>query len=163
MAYEYLEGIGRGQISRVVAGRLKIGVDLLDGIEEIARKENIKTGVILSGIGALQKSVFRNAKIVPPDYKMKDEYRLFVEINKPLEIVSLCGWIATTGDGKCNIHAHLSATTVIDDKIVSLGGHLIPGTITSIKVVVIIGVMDDSNIKAALDPKVNQVDLSFPA
>ena len=34
--------------------------------------------------------------------------------------------------------------TVIDSKIVTLGGHLSPGTITSIKVVIMIGVIEDS-------------------
>ena len=163
MEYKYLEGIGRGEISRIVMGKLKIEVDLLEGIKEIVRKEKIKTGIILSGVGALKKGVFRNVKVVPPDYKMEDKYRLFVDIDRPLEIVALSGWIATTSEGECNIHAHLSTTTVIDNRIVSLGGHLTGGTITSIKVVVGIGVIDHSNIKAVLDPKVNQIDVDFSA
>ena len=60
-----------------------------------------------------------------------------------------------------NIHAHFSASTVVDDKVISLGGHLTKGTITSIKNVVTIGVIEDTDIKAALDPKVNQVDVDF--
>ena len=68
---KYLEGTGEGKIGRIIVGKLKIGVDLLEGIEELARRENITTGVILSGIGALEKGVFRNAKFVPPDYKME--------------------------------------------------------------------------------------------
>ena len=159
--YKYLEGTGEGKIGRIVAGKLKIGVDLLEGIGELARRENITTGVILSGIGALKKGIFRNVKVMPPDYKMEDNYRLYVDIEKPLELVSLSGWIATTIDGKLNIHAHYSATTIIDDKLVSLGGHLIKGTITSIKVVVIVGVIEDTNIKAVLDPRINQIDLYF--
>ncbi|GAI03925.1 unnamed protein product, partial [marine sediment metagenome] len=125
------------------------------------KRENIRTGVILSGIGALEKGVFRNAKVIPPDYKMEDKYRLFVDIEKPLELVSLGGWIATTRNGELNIHAHFLATTIIDDEIVSLGGHLTKGTITSIKVVVVIGAIEDTNIKAALDPKVNQINVDF--
>lgn len=159
--YEYLDGTGTGKISRVVMGKLKIGVDLLEGIEELARKEQIQTGIILSGVGALQKGVFRNAKIMPSDYKMEDKYRLFVDIEKPLELVTLSGWIATTREGERSIHAHLLTTTVMDDKIVSLGGHLVEGTITSIKVVVTIGVIDDTNILAALDPGINQIDVDF--
>jgi len=161
--YECLEGIGKGKIGRVVVGKLKIGVDLLEGIEELVRRENIKTGVILSGIGALGKGIFRNAKVIPPDYRMEDKYRLYLDIEKPLELVALSGWIATTRDDEVNIHVHYSATTVIDDKLVSLGGHLVKGTITSIKVVVVIGVIEESNIKAALDPQVNQVDVNFGA
>lgn len=159
--YQYLEGIGKGSIGRIIMGKLKIGVDLLEGIEELTKRENLRTGVILSGIGALEKGVFRNAKVIPPDYKMEDKYRLFVTIEKPLELVSLDGWIATTRNDELNIHAHLLATTIIDDKVVSLGGHLTKGTITSIKVVVIIGVIEDTDIKAALDPKVNQINIDF--
>ncbi len=159
--YQYLEGIGKGRLGRIIMGKLKIGVDLLEGIEELTKRENIRTGVILSGIGALEKGVFRNAKVIPPDYKMEDKYRLFVTIEKPLELVSLDGWMATTRNDELNIHAHFLATTIIDDKVVSLGGHLTKGTITSIKVVVIIGVIEDTDIKAALDPKVNQINVDF--
>jgi predicted DNA-binding protein with PD1-like motif len=156
-----LEGIGQGKIARIVMGKLKIGVDLLEAVEEIAERENIRTGVILSGIGALQKAVFRNAKVIPADYKMKDNYRLYMEIEQSLELLSLSGWIATTADGQRNIHAHLSASTVMDDKVVTLGGHLTKGTITSIKDVVVIGVIEDSNIKAVLNTKLNQFDVDF--
>jgi predicted DNA-binding protein with PD1-like motif len=159
--YECLEGIGTGKIGRVVVGKLKIGVDLLEGIEELVRRENIKTGVILSGIGALGKGIFRNAKVIPPDYKMEDKYRIYLDIEKPLELVALNGWIATTRDDETNAHVHYSATTVIDDELVSLGGHLVKGTITSIKIVVVIGVIEETNIKAALDPRLNQIDVDF--
>ena len=160
-AYQYLEGIGRGKIERVAMGKLRVGVDLLGGIEELARREEVRTGVILSGVGALQKGVFRNAGVIPPDYKMKDEYRVFVDVDGPLELVSLNGWIARTGDGEINVHAHFMTTVLIDDKVVSLGGHLVKGTIASIKVVVAIGVIVDTNIAAALDPKLNQIDVAF--
>jgi predicted DNA-binding protein with PD1-like motif len=158
---QYLEGIGHGKINRIVMGRLKIGVDLLTGIEELAQKEKVRTGVILSGIGALERAIFRNAKIMPPDYKMEDKYRVYIEINSPLELLSLSGWMATTDKGELNIHAHFSASTVVDNKVITLGGHLTKGTITSIKDVVVIGVIEESNIKAALDPQVNQVDVAF--
>jgi hypothetical protein len=44
-----------------------------------------------------------------------------------------------------------------------LGGHLIPGTLTSVKVVIVIGIIEETNIKAGLDPRINQVDVKFPA
>jgi len=46
--------------------------------------------------------------------------------------------------------------------VVTLGGHLTPGTITSIKVVVVIGVIEESNIKASIDPRLNQTDVKLP-
>jgi predicted DNA-binding protein with PD1-like motif len=69
--------------------------------------------------------------------------------------------MATKEDGEIEIHAHFSASTVMEDKIVTLGGHLTPGTITSVKVVIVIGVIENSNIKAALDPRINQIDVTF--
>ena len=76
--YRYLEGIGKGRIDRIVMGKLKIGVDLLEGIKELVKKEEIRTGVILSGVGALKKAIFRNVKMMPPDYKVDDRHRLYL-------------------------------------------------------------------------------------
>jgi predicted DNA-binding protein with PD1-like motif len=157
----FLERTGSFQISRVVIGKLKIGVDLLEGIREIVKREGIRSGVFLSGLGALKKAVFRNARVMPPDYKMKDEYRLYVEIDRPLELVSLPGWIATKENGETEIHAHFTASTVMNDQVVTLGGHLTPGTITSIKCVITIGVIEDARIRAANDPNVNQMEIYF--
>jgi predicted DNA-binding protein with PD1-like motif len=157
----YLDGTGTGRVERIVMGKFKIGVDLLDGILELTRKENIKTGVLLSGVGALGRAVFRNAKSIPSDYKMQNSNRVFLDIETPLELLSLSGWIATTETGETNVHAHFMTTTVMDNRAVGLGGHLVKGTITSIKVVVVIGVIEDSNIKAALDPVLNQVNVCF--
>jgi len=80
-----------------------------------------------------------------------------------MEIVSLTGWIAAKKDREVEVHAHFSASTVMEDKVITLGGHLTPGTITSIKVVVAIGVIEETNIEAALDSRIDQIDLRLPA
>jgi predicted DNA-binding protein with PD1-like motif len=162
-AHSLLEGIGRGRMDQIVVGKLRIGIDLLEGIQELARKEEIQTGVILSAVGALKKATFRNLKILPLDLKVENQHRLYLELEQPMEMVSLTGWIATREDGDTEVHAHFSASTVIEDKIVTLGGHLIPGTLTSVKVVIVIGIIEETNIKAGLDPRINQVDVKFPA
>jgi predicted DNA-binding protein with PD1-like motif len=156
-----LERTGSYQFSRVVMGKLKIGTDLLEGIKEIARKEKIRNGVILTGLGALGKAVFRNAKVMPPDYKMEDKYRVYLELDQAMELVSLPGWIATKENGEIEVHAHFTASLVIDDKIVTLGGHLTQGTLASIKMIIVIGVIDDPKIKAAVDPAINQTEIYF--
>ncbi len=161
MDSKLLERTGSFQFSRIVMGKLKVGTDLLEGIKEIARQEKIRTGVILSGLGALSKGVFRNAKIMPPDYKMKDEYRVYLELEKAMELVSLPGWIATKENGEIEVHAHFTASLVLDDKITTMGGHLTAGTTASIKVVIVIGVIEDSRIKAAVDPNINQNEIYF--
>lgn len=158
-----IEGIGKGRLDRIVMGKLGMEIDLLEGIREMVKKEKIQTGVILSAVGALKKAVFRNLKILPSNLKVEDRHRLYLELEQPLEIVSLTGWMATKEDGEIEIHAHFSASTVMEDKIVTLGGHLTPGTITSVKVVIVIGVVEGSDIKAGLDPRINQIDVKFSA
>ena len=156
-----LEGIGNGRIDRIVMGKLGMDIDLLQGIEELVKREGVRTGVILSGIGALKKATFRNLKVLPPDLKVEKHHRLYLELEQPMEIVSLTGWMATREDGEAEVHAHFSASTVMEDKVVTLGGHLIPGTLTSVKVVIVIGVIEESNIIAGLDPRINQMDVRF--
>jgi predicted DNA-binding protein with PD1-like motif len=159
--HRLLEGIGKGRLDRIVMGKLGMEVDLLEGIKEMVKKGGIRTGVILSGVGALKKAVFRNLKRLPPDLKVDDRDRLYLEMEQPMEIVSLTGWIASKEDEEAEVHAHFSASTVVDDQVVTLGGHLINGIITSIKVVVVIGVIEETNIRAGLDPRINQWDVTF--
>jgi predicted DNA-binding protein with PD1-like motif len=156
-----LEGIGRGRMDRMVMGKLALDIDLLEGIKELVKKGGIRTGVILSAVGALKKATFRNIKKMPPNYKVEDHHRLYLDLEQPMEIVSLTGWIGTKEDGEIEVHAHFSASTVMEDQVVTLGGHLISGVITSIKVVVMIGVIEDTNIKVALDPRINQLDVKL--
>jgi predicted DNA-binding protein with PD1-like motif len=156
-----LEGIGRGRMTRIVMGKLRMDVDLLEGIKELAKKEELQTGIILSAVGALKKAIFRNLKTLPIDLKVENHHRLYLELEQPMEIVSLTGWLAAKEDGDIEVHAHLSASTVIQDQVITLGGHLTPGMITSIKVVVVIGVIEESNIRAGLDPRINQIDVRF--
>jgi predicted DNA-binding protein with PD1-like motif len=158
---DLVEGIGRGRMDRIVMGKLKMDIDLLEGIQELAKKEGIRTGVILSAIGALKKATFRNLRILPPDLKVEKHHRLYLELEQPMEIVSLTGWMAIKEDGHLEVHAHISASTVMGDKVVTLGGHLMPGAITSVKVVVVIGLVEETNIKAGLDPRINQIDVKF--
>jgi len=158
---DLLEGIGKGKLGRVVVGKLAMDIDLLEGIESLIKKEKIQTGVILSGVGALKKATFRNLKILPPDLKVEKHHRLYLELEQPMEVVSLTGWIATREDGESEIHVHFSASTVINDQVVTLGGHLTPGTLTSVKVAVMIGVIEDTDISAGLDSRLNQMDVKF--
>ena len=157
-----LEGIGKGRIDRIVMGKLGMNIDLLEGIEELVKREKVQTGVILSAVGALKKATFRNLKVLPPDLKVEKHHRLYLDLEQPMEIVSLTGWMATKKDGSLEVHAHLSASTVMGNQVVTFGGHLTPGIITSIKVVVVIGVIEESNIKAGLDPRINQIDVELP-
>ena len=148
MKRSLLEGLGSGSIQRVVVARIKVGVDLLEGLREMVRRGGIEKGIFITGIGALQRAVFRNVKRFPKEFPVTDKDRLYLEINQPLELLSLSGHISPTENGEPNIHAHFSASTVRDDTVVTLGGHLINGTVTSIKVSVAIAVVEEIPMKS---------------
>jgi len=157
-----LEGIASGRLDRIVIGKVSMNTDLLGAILKIIKKERIRTGLILSVVGALREATFRNIKTMPADLKVEKKHRVYLKLSQQMELVSLTGWIATKQDGEPEVHAHFAVSTVIEDKVVTLGGHLTPGAITSIKVVVAIGVIEESDIKAVADPRIGQIDVKMP-
>ena len=156
-----LESIGSQNIERLVQFRAKPDADLLTAIKEALTLEEIRAGVIVSGLGALKRAVFRNLKWFPKTYPVTPKDRLYLEVEKPMELVSLMGWIAPQKGGDAEIHAHFSASTVEDEKIVTLGGHLTEGTICGIKVVIAILVLSDAQVYAAEDPETRTFDIFF--
>lgn len=156
-----LVGMGSGVIREIVVARIKVNVDLLDAINEIVREKQISKGVIISGVGALKKAVFRNVKEFVDLFPVKPENRLYYELEQPLELVSLTGHIAPRSDGTADIHAHFSASTAMNDKVITLGGHLMNGAITWIKVAVAIAVLDDAPMVSTMDDSTKSFDLSF--
>jgi predicted DNA-binding protein with PD1-like motif len=137
-----LEGIDSGRLERIVLARIPIGVDLLEAIYEVVKREKIQKGLILMGIGALKKAVFRNLKIFPREYPVTPKDRIYFEVQKPLELLSLSGYIVPRVNGEPHVHAHFSASTVMGDSIATYGGHLDQGTITFVKAAVAIGVLE---------------------
>jgi predicted DNA-binding protein with PD1-like motif len=153
--------IGIQKFNRLLQFRVKTGSDLLLAIKEALAVENIRAGVIVSGIGALEKAVFRNLKRFPENFPVKPEDRLYLNIEKPMELVSLGGWIAPRKDGVVEVHSHFSASMVEGDTVVALGGHLTEGTIAGIKVVVSIMVLDEDASLAEFDETTKTYDIVF--
>jgi predicted DNA-binding protein with PD1-like motif len=139
---ELLLGVGSGGIERIVVARIRAGADLLNAIEEVVRTEGIDKGILLGAVGGLRKAVFRGLRRLPVEFPVTDEDRLYLEIEQPLELLSLSGHVSSREDGQPSIHAHFSASTVKDDGITTLGGHLTTGTITALKVAVVIAVLE---------------------
>jgi uncharacterized protein len=137
-----LEGISSGSFKRIIMARIPIGVDLLEAVYEVVRRENIRTGLILMGIGALSKATFRNLKVFPAEYPITAKDRIYFEVEKPLELISLTGYIVPKLDGQPHVHAHFSASTVTGETISTYGGHLERGAITHVKAAVTIGELD---------------------
>jgi len=161
MSESHLAGIGSQGIERLVQFRVKIGADLLAAIEEAIEAEGIRAGVIVSGLGALEKAVFRNLRWFPKNYPVTPQDRIYLEMEQPMELVSLMGWIAPKKGGGVEIHAHFSASTVEDDRIVTMGGHLTEGTVCGIKVVVAILVLTDGSVYADEDGETKTFDIFF--
>jgi len=157
----FLECIGSQKIERLVQFRVKPNADLLAAIAQALELEKIRAGVIVSGLGALKKAVFRNLKRFPKNYPVTPQDRLYLEVERPMELVSLMGWIAPKKSGGVEIHAHFSASSVENDKVVTLGGHLTEGTICGIKVVIAILVLADTRVYAAEEPMTQTFDIYF--
>jgi predicted DNA-binding protein with PD1-like motif len=106
-------------------------------------------------------AVFRNLRWFPVSYPVTPEDRLYLEVERPMELVSLVGWIAPKDSGDVEVHAHFSASTVENDKILILGGHLTEGTICGIKVVVAILVLTGDTVYADEDGASQSFDIFF--
>jgi predicted DNA-binding protein with PD1-like motif len=108
-----MEYFGTEKAGRVFVLRLDQGDLLLESIRALIEKEGIKNGVVISGIGTLDKSVMHMVTTVgypPQEFFRKDD--------APLELASLQGAIA---DGSPHIHM------VISDSRFAYAGHLEPG------------------------------------
>ncbi|MGD8252292.1 MAG: DNA-binding protein [Desulfobacterales bacterium] len=158
-----IETMGSSGVRRVVQYRAKPGSDLLATLEDASREEAIGSGVIVSGVGALERAVFRNLKRFPKTYPVGDDDRLYLDVETPMELVSLGGWIAPGADGTPDIHAHFSASMVEGRSIVTMGGHLSPGTRCGIKVVVAILVLNPEGVIAREDPESRSQDIFWNA
>jgi len=159
MDLKLIESIGSQNIQRLVQFRVKPDVDLLKAIEEAVKAEGVRAGVIVSGLGALKKALFRNLKVFPESYPVTPEDRLYLEVTTPMELVSLSGWIAPKSAGGVEVHAHFSASTVENDTVVTLGGHLTEGTICGIKVVIAILVLAEVGVRADKDETTKSLDI----
>jgi predicted DNA-binding protein with PD1-like motif len=151
--------IGSAKIKDIIQFRVKEGSDLLLAIGEAVQRFDIKSGVIISGIGALRKAVFRNLKVFPKKFPVQRKDRIYYDITDPMELVSLGGWIATGEDGEKLIHAHFVASMVSDEAVTTLGGHLTEGTVAGIKVVVAVAVLEEGKFFANYDQGTQSKDI----
>jgi len=154
-----LESVGRGKPEAIVVAKIRVGVSLLKALEEVAWRQNIRAGIILSGVGALRCATFRNLKEFPKEFPVQPKNRLYFRREQPLEILSLSGHISRNPEGKPEVHAHFSASAVEGDTIVAFGGHLTEDALTFVKVVVAIAVLSDINMVTEVEPVTKSPDL----
>ena len=129
-----------GQFERIVIVRLKYQADLLAGIESIVKKEKIRSGVILSGIGSVRG--YHIHTVSNRTFPSKNVY-----VRSPsaaADLVSVNGYVI---DGR--VHAHIGLAT--PDK--AFGGHLESGTEVFTFAVVTIGVLNEKTELGRVDDK----------
>ena len=152
--------ISSGTITRAIAVKIEPGKDLLECLVNIVNKLEVKTGVIVSAVGSLEKGKLRNVKRFPASFPIRRIDRLYSSIKGPLEILSLSGNISQNETGKTIIHAHITVSYVKDEEIIVLGGHLIEGNLTYVMVEIFI--LDlDLKIYRKLHPLRKAMELHF--
>jgi hypothetical protein len=119
-------------VDRMVILRLKFDTDLLAGIERMTKQENIRNGVIVSGIGSVRG--YQIDQVTSRDLPSKTT----VESNptSPAELVGMNGYII---GGR--VHAHITLAT--PEK--AIAGHLQQNTRVLTCAIVTIAVMNDAN------------------
>lgn len=120
-----------GKFDRIVVMRMKYKTDLLGGMESLVKKENIKNGVILSGIGSLRGYSVHN--VASRDYPVADVFT--ADPNMPADLIGMNGLIV---NGK--IHAHIIMG--IGNKALAYAGHLEPGSEVLTYAIVTVGVLN---------------------
>lgn len=157
-----VSSLGSGGVLEIVQFKVTEGADLLKAIEEGVRMSGISCGVFVSGLGALKRAVFRNLKWWPKEFPVRPEDRLYLTLEQPMELLSLSGWVAPReGSSEIEVHAHFSASTVMNDTVTTLGGHLTEGTIAGIKVIVAIAKLEMPNACVVPDESTHSSDIAF--
>ncbi|MCD6574296.1 DNA-binding protein [Candidatus Aerophobetes bacterium] len=111
-----MEWFKGGKVEDIIFLRLDYGDDIHACVEEVAKKEDIQTGVIVSAIGTVDKA--RMHSITHTDFPPHDDQ--FSEVYGPIEVAGIHGIIA---DYKPHMHFTFYDYLHRETK----AGHLEPG------------------------------------
>ena len=159
MSEETSMRIGSGSLGRVLVMRLGPGADLYKSLQELARRENIKAGVILSGAASLRQAVLRNVKSVPKEFPITDANRLYVAKEEPMELLALSGNFSQR-DGEIHVHAHVTISTGAEDGR-AYGGHLVEGNIVMSLAEIVVAEIVGLPMVRHIDPETKAPELYF--
>ena len=117
------------QFERIVIARMTFGADLLKGLQDAVQRENIRSAIILCGIGSLTSYHLHSiAKTTLP------AENIFYKAEGPYDLLNVTGYVI---NGR--VHAHITVTN--EDK--AIGGHLEPGTSVYTFGIVTIGILSE--------------------
>ena len=119
-----------GGPARIIVSRILPGSDLLQAIKGIVAEEGMRSGIIVSAVGAMERVRLRNLRKVPKSYPITDANRAFAVIGKTCEILTLSGDIyKVEGEVQPQVHVH-GVFSFMDEGVIStVGGHLLDGCI----------------------------------
>ena len=130
-----------GRVGEIITLRLDQGEDVLGSIEAAARDKDIHSGIVLSGIGTLDRA--RLHYITGTRYSPANE---FVDYEGPIELVSMDGIIAEHVP-----HIH----TCISIKETTYMGHLEPGCRVLYLAEIAIARVEDMRLRRRPHPETN--------
>jgi len=111
-----------GSVSRTIVGRLLPGTDMLNGIEAVCQRHQVKYGFISCAIGALVEATYIYP-IPEEGAKVGIVYSDPVALEGPIEFLGGQGVICQSEQGEYRIHLHGSAS---DKEMRVWGGHFVP-------------------------------------
>jgi predicted DNA-binding protein with PD1-like motif len=115
---------------KVIVARFKHQTDILDGLRETVKRENIKNAVILSGIGSVTS--YHLHSVSNSTFPTEN---VFMKKDDPMDLLSVNGYIF---NGR--VHAHLS----LSNEDYAIGGHLEPGTKVFTFCIITLGILDEN-------------------
>ena len=151
--------MSQGALGRVMAIRLGPGCDLLKSLERIAKRENLRSAVILSAAGSLSQVTLRNVRLFPEEFPIVDRNRIYTPKKEPLELLSLSGNVAMS-DGETYVHCHVTVSSGLDNGQ-AYGGHLTEGCVILSFCEVIIVEVEGFEMKRGADPETGALELYF--
>jgi predicted DNA-binding protein with PD1-like motif len=128
-------------------------------LKEVAKQENITSGLILSGLGSLSRITLRNVRLFPEEFPIQDRHRIYVPKAEPMELLTLTGNISQR-DGEVHVHAHAVVSSGLEEGTV-YGGHLLEGCLVFSTVEIAICTVQGMTMVREMDPQTRVAELYF--
>ncbi|MFE8702738.1 PPC domain-containing DNA-binding protein [Cytobacillus sp. FJAT-54145] len=139
-----------GNTGRIIAARLLPSTDLLTGIEDVCKENNIKYASILNCFGSFQRSGY--LYLIPKlETKAGAGYGDLIEVDGPIEFLGGTG-VVCQRDGEYEVHIHGS---MCDQEGKVFGGHLVKGENKVLTVDLVLMEVEDIHFFRKLDEETN--------
>lgn len=142
--------LATGRLGRIMALRMSPGTDVMQELEAVCLKENMRNAVILSGIGSLNGAVFMTPE---PKENMKAGfgYGAPIILSGAVEILSLTGMVCHGDSGEILLHVH---GTFSDREGKCYGGHIDTGNRVLLTVDIVLAETEGINMNRTIDDEI---------